>query len=46
MTDYVFDSRTLARHAADRSLTETAKYRLSHLWNSLYVIRQLIMSEF
>ena len=45
MTDSVFDNRTLARQGTARSLTETAKYRLSHLWNSLYIIRQPVVSE-
>ena len=31
MTDYAFDNRALARHGTARSLTDTAKYRLSHL---------------
>ena len=44
MTDYVFDNRILARHGTAGSLKDTAKYRLSHLSNSLYVIRQPIMN--
>ena len=45
MTDNAFDNRTLSRHGTARSLTDIAKYRLSHLYNSLYDIRQPIMSE-
>ena len=45
MTYYAFDNRTLSRHGTARSLTDTAWYILSHLYNSLYDIRQPIMSE-
>ena len=38
MNDYAFDNITLARHGTARSLTDTAKYRLSHLLKSLYVL--------
>ena len=31
MIDYAFDNKTKARHGTALSLTDTAKYRLSHL---------------